>query len=66
LADNPAFRGKVGGNHRMQSTYLNGLIGLGFDVEAVVKPEPGPGWNARLPDGVPVPVYLLVRHDADS
>jgi len=37
------------------------VAGHGFDVEAVVEPEPGPDWNARFPGGVPVPVYLVVR-----
>jgi hypothetical protein len=61
LADNPGFRGKFGANHRTLSTYLNGLIDHGFDIETVVEPEPGPDWNARVPDGVAVPVYLVVR-----
>ena len=61
LAENLGFRGQVGANHRMLSTYFNGLIGHGLDIEAVVEPEPGAAWSARLPAGVPVPVYLVVR-----
>jgi SAM-dependent methyltransferase len=61
LANNPGFRGKVGANHRRLSTYLNALVRHGLDIEEVAEPEPGRDWNAKLPGGVPVPVYLVVR-----
>jgi 2-polyprenyl-3-methyl-5-hydroxy-6-metoxy-1,4-benzoquinol methylase len=61
LADNLGFRGKVGANHRMLSTYFNALILHGFVLQAVVEPEPGLDWSARFQRGVPVPVYLVVQ-----
>jgi SAM-dependent methyltransferase len=61
LAANPGFRGKVGANHRMLSTYLNALARHDLAVEHAVEPDPGPHWAAARPDADPVPVYLAVR-----
>jgi SAM-dependent methyltransferase len=61
LADNPGFRGKVGANHRMLSSYVNALVRHTLAVEAVAEPAPGREWDARRPDADPVPVYLVVR-----
>ena len=61
LAGNPGFRGRVGANHRMLSTYLNEMIGHGLVIERTVEPLPDEGWADRWPEGVPVPVYLVVR-----
>lgn len=59
LARNPGFRGKVGANHRMLSTYLNLLVRHHLSIEEVAEPAPGPEWDARMPDADPVPVYLV-------
>jgi ubiquinone/menaquinone biosynthesis C-methylase UbiE len=56
-AQNPGFRGKVGANHRMLSTYLNSLVQHGLAIEYLVEPTP-----AEWPEPSPtVPVYLVVR-----
>jgi len=62
LASNPGFRGKVGSQHRMLSTYLNSLARRGLVLEEVAEPAPGPQWDRRLPGAVPVPVYLVARY----
>lgn len=36
--------------HRPLSRYVNGLIGAGFDLEAMVEPSPPPGFLARAPE----------------
>lgn len=59
LAGNPGFRGKVGANHRMLSTYLNLLVRHQLNVEQVAEPVPGPEWGTRMPDADPVPVYFV-------
>jgi SAM-dependent methyltransferase len=61
LADNPGFRGKVGANHRMLSTYLNALVEHGLEVERVAEPEPEAGWFEAKGGGEAVPLYLVVR-----
>jgi SAM-dependent methyltransferase len=61
LASNPGFRGKVGSQHRMLSTYLNSLACHGFAPEEVAEPVPGTEWARRLPGAAPVPVYLVAR-----
>ena len=61
LARNPGFRGRVGANHRMLSTYLNLLVLHHLNIERVVEPAPGPEWDARMPNADPVPVYLVAR-----
>jgi SAM-dependent methyltransferase len=61
LAQSPGFRGKVGANHRMISTYLNILAHNGFLVEQAHEPDPGPEWAARVPGADAVPVYLAAR-----
>ena len=61
LASNPGFRGKVGSQHRMLSTYLNGLARHGLALEEAAEPVPGPEWAQRLPDAAPVPLYLVAR-----
>ena len=60
LAENPGFRGQVGSNFRMLSTYLNALVGHGLVIERVAEPDPGAGWAARMPGADAVPVYLVV------
>jgi hypothetical protein len=59
LASNPGFRGKVGSQHRMLSTYLNGLARHGLALEEVAEPVPGPEWAQRLPHAAPVPLFLV-------
>lgn len=61
LADNTGFRGRVGSNFRMLSTYLNALVRHGFMIEQVEEPEPPPGWAERAPGSDPVPYVLVVR-----
>ncbi|MDR2986410.1 MAG: class I SAM-dependent methyltransferase [Nocardiopsaceae bacterium] len=61
LADNPGFRGKVGSQHRMLSSYLNSIARHGFVTEEVAEPSPGPEWARRLPGASAVPVYLVAR-----
>ena len=60
LTDNPGFRGRVGANHRMLSTYLNRLVAHGLEVAGAAEPEPGREWTERHPGGDEVPVYLVV------
>jgi len=62
LASNPGFRGKVGANHRMLSTYLNCLARHGLVPEQVAEPRPGADWEQRLPGTAPVPLYLVARY----
>jgi len=61
LARNPGFRGKVGANHRMLSTYLNLLAGHRLPVEEAAEPLPGEEWAARAPGRDAVPVYFVAR-----
>ena len=61
LASNPGFRGKVGSNHRMLSTYLNSLARHGLTLEKVAEPQPGPERQQRLPGAAPVPFYFAAR-----
>lgn len=61
LADSPGFRGKVGANHRMLSSYLNALEDHRLTVDRTAEPEPEPGWYESKGGNEPVPVYLVVR-----
>jgi len=61
LADNSGFRGKVGSNFRMLSTYLNTLLRHGLAIEQIAEPEPPAGWAARRPGAEPAPFALVVR-----
>lgn len=61
LARNSGFRGKVGSNFRMLSTYLNALVDRGFTIDRVDEPQPPPGWAERAPGSDPVPYALVVR-----
>ncbi|MCI0686730.1 MAG: class I SAM-dependent methyltransferase [Sporichthyaceae bacterium] len=61
LARTDGFRGSVGANHRMLSTYLNLLIDHGLGLDRLAEPEPGEAWQQRLPGGTPVPVYFVAR-----
>ncbi len=61
MAGNTGFRGKVGSNHRMLSTYLNTLTAHDLGIERIAEPEPGEGWQERKPGAASVPVYLVVR-----
>ena len=49
LADNPGFRGKVGSNFRMLSTYLNALVSRGLAIEEVAEPQPPAEWAGLMP-----------------
>jgi len=56
LADNTGYRGRVGSNHRMLSTYVNELAERGLAIERVA--EPAAAGKLR---GATGPVYLVVR-----
>jgi SAM-dependent methyltransferase len=60
LADNPGFRGKVGANHRMLSTYLNALVEHGLSIERAVEPRPAGEWLHAKPSEDLVPVFLVL------
>jgi SAM-dependent methyltransferase len=61
LADNPGFRGRVGANHRMLSTYLNKLHEQGLIGERFAEPEPDddptPSRDVRG-----IPIYFVGRY----
>jgi SAM-dependent methyltransferase len=60
-ARNSGFRGRVGSNHRMLSTYLNRLVEHGLTIEYVAEPAPSGEWlEAKASDDL-VPVFLVVR-----
>jgi ubiquinone/menaquinone biosynthesis C-methylase UbiE len=61
MADNSGFRGQVGANHRMLSTYVNSLINHALEIQEMREPEPGQDWTRRALDKPPVPVYLVLR-----
>jgi ubiquinone/menaquinone biosynthesis C-methylase UbiE len=61
LAENQGFRGKVGSNHRMLSTYLNALVRHSLALDAVVEPSQPPEPATSEPDKDLVPVFLAVR-----
>jgi ubiquinone/menaquinone biosynthesis C-methylase UbiE len=61
LATNSGFRGRVGANHRMLSTYLNALVRHRLCLEQAVEPDPGEAWAARAPGRAAVPVYFVAR-----
>jgi ubiquinone/menaquinone biosynthesis C-methylase UbiE len=60
-AQSTGYRGTVGANHRMLSTYLNHLARSGLAVTEVVEPSPGDAWSARAPGRAAVPVYFVAR-----
>jgi len=60
LARNPGFRGKIGSNFRMLSTYLNALTGHGLQIDEAAEPRP-PAGNASDHLGAQVPWYLVLR-----
>jgi SAM-dependent methyltransferase len=60
LAQNPGFRGKVGSNFRMLSTYLNALIGHGLQLDEAAEPRPSAG-EASDALRAQVPWYLVLR-----
>ena len=62
LATTDGFRGRVGANHRMLSTYLNLLVEHGLVLDRLAEPEPGVAWQERVPGGTPVPVYFVARY----
>jgi SAM-dependent methyltransferase len=61
LADSSGFRGRVGSNFRMLSTYLNALVRHGFIIDRVEEPGAPSEWIERSPGYVPVPYSLVVR-----
>lgn len=61
LAANTGFRGSVGANHRMLSTYINALRAAGLVIDALEEPRPDDDWDARNPGAAPVPTFLTGR-----
>ena len=61
LAANTGFRGRVGANHRLLSTYLNALVEHGLALERVAEPIPVGEWLDAKPSADLVPVFLVVR-----
>jgi SAM-dependent methyltransferase len=61
LADSPGFRGRVGANHRMLSTYLNALRRHGLALDELREPPPGANLSERLPGAPAVPWFLVAR-----
>ena len=61
LAANTGFRGRVGANHRMLSTYLNALVEHELTLERVAEPRPVGKWLDAKPSEDLVPVFLVVR-----
>jgi ubiquinone/menaquinone biosynthesis C-methylase UbiE len=60
-AAHSTLRQKVGANHRMLSTYLNGLVRHGLMIETLAEPEPPDEWSASAPGLDAVPTFLVVR-----
>lgn len=58
LATSPGFRGRVGANHRMLSTYLNALTRHDLRLEQVAEPR---RWIEAEPGHDTVPTYLVMR-----
>ena len=61
LAANTGFRGKVGANHRMLSTYLNKLHEHGLIGERFAEPEPDDD-PTPLRDVRGTPIYFVARY----
>jgi len=57
-AGNSGFRGKVGANHRMLSTYFNVLVDEGLAIESIAEPRPIGDWVRANPSEDLVPVFL--------
>lgn len=54
------LRKQVGANHRMVSTYVNTLLGLGLMPDRVEEPEPSGDWALKWPNATTLPVYLVI------
>lgn len=62
LAGNTGYRGQVGANHRMISTYLNALSRHGLALDRAAEPLPGPEMEQRCPPGTSlVPFFFAGR-----
>jgi ubiquinone/menaquinone biosynthesis C-methylase UbiE len=62
VSSNPeGVRSRVADNHRMLSTYLNGLCGAGFVLERALEPGPSERQAERVPGNREVPTLLLIR-----
>jgi SAM-dependent methyltransferase len=55
------LRRRVGGNHRMVSTYVNSLHAAGLTVEAMAEPPPDSGWLDAVPEARGLPLFLVAR-----
>jgi hypothetical protein len=60
LASNTGFRGAVGSQFRMLSTYLNALVRHGFVLDRAVEPPPAVE-TLGTPLGAQIPWFLVVR-----
>jgi SAM-dependent methyltransferase len=61
LSTSPGFRGRVGSNHRMLSTYLNALVDHGLRIEHLAEPRRVGDWPSE-PELIDLgPAFLVVR-----
>src|SRR5436309_3354546 len=60
LAANRGFRGSVGSNFRMVSTYLNTLVRHGLAFDRMREPPPSHK-HSGTPLGAPLPWFLVIR-----
>jgi len=52
---------RAGNQHRMVSTYVNGLLEHGFAITSMAEPEPGGGVAAQQPERAGLPPFLLLQ-----
>lgn len=52
---------RAGNQHRMVSTYVNGLLEHGFVIESMAEPAPGAKVAAQQPRRAGLPPFLLLR-----
>lgn len=58
---NPNGARRAGNQHRTLATWVGGLVGRGFVIEAAAEPAPSPAVTARQPHRAGLPPFLLVR-----
>jgi hypothetical protein len=60
-ANTSGFRGTVGANHRMLSTYINALARHALGIEQLIEPSFPAEWLAATPHADEVPTFLAAR-----
>jgi ubiquinone/menaquinone biosynthesis C-methylase UbiE len=58
---NPEGARRAGNQHRTLSTYVTGLTGHGFTIEAMAEPAPNAQLTAQQPQRAGLPPFLLVQ-----